>query len=109
MNLKAVFSRIAIGPLALGWYLLMPPLNGQTNKIDEYAPLTEWQNIDSFDSAYACTLASANSRNDTPAQEQESQARAEVQYQGNILTPQQERQKVNAAICVSTDDPRLAK
>jgi hypothetical protein len=68
----------------VGWYLLVPPhpTTDPTKKSDPSAPLTAWTQIWVFDSASECQKAAVKIHNDKePA--------------------------LNAAQCVSTDDPRL--
>ena len=72
----------------VGWYLLAPP-SGSDDKIVATAPLSQWINHHSYDSAAHCEARRREIINALPDSEPEA-----TEY-------------FKASRCISTDDPRL--
>jgi hypothetical protein len=87
---------LALAPL-LGWILMVPPFqfSGDTPRANLDAPLSQWSQVRTFNRDSDCEAA-----------------RSDYQRKptGNlvIMLGQKQAQAVtNAAVCVSSDDPRL--
>jgi len=74
----------------VGCYLMMPPVS-QNHQLVENAPLSQWDKIESYDTAAAC-------RNEL--------AKLTALIAGNITYSLIQR-RVLAGKCVAADDPRL--
>ena len=85
------FHRIAALALFAGWYLLMPPA-GEHGHYRLSAPLSEWKQIDSYDSAAECGQVLDMAK---------MVGRTQTQWDDN------QRKAMEATRCVSSDDPRL--
>jgi hypothetical protein len=103
--------------LAAGaWYLLMPPLNSHLNPINE-ATLPQWYQDFAFDSAEACEEAKLGTLDQLRRTLHDprliagfAKDRAEHLAEGrDALTIGQTYARTQASLCVSADDPRLAK
>jgi hypothetical protein len=82
----------------VGWYLLVPPWVAP-NQFDATAPLAQWPQVKSFDSAAACEQHRLGAfRHFSANKEKLDEAAAE--YNARLY---------RAALCVETDDPRLGK
>ena len=79
----------------VGWYLMLPPMQGETPNSD--APLSQWTLTDSFDSAQQCSKGKS--------------AYWKTLMKISPRLPKTESIIVNrqasAAMCIATDDPRL--
>jgi hypothetical protein len=81
----------------LGWYLMAPPIENLSANLS--APISRWDTITSYDSAYAC----------------ETQRRADVDRMQKVIEGEITQGKPVAEgarefageQCVATDDPRL--
>jgi hypothetical protein len=84
----------------VGWYLMMPPTTpGPGGQLlwQSAVPLSQWQNAHSFDSAEQCEKYLYARRADAYAKAGSMSAE----------TAEGTKNFVNAAVCVSSDDPRL--
>jgi hypothetical protein len=77
----------------MGWYLMLPPMN-QRGLVQKTASLSQWEIISSYDTADACEKIRLGSFGWMP----------DVNGKIHEHTP-----RGDAAICVASDDPRLAK
>ena len=84
------FRQAIVCTVLVGSYLMVPPLyqNGTT---DLSVPLSEWRQIDVFDTAPECVAGADEVYNDAKADKDD---------------PVQVKRE-NAAECIATDDPRL--
>ncbi len=46
--------RHAAAVALVGWYVMLPPLNEATGKIERLAPLSAWEQFTEFDSSSEC-------------------------------------------------------
>jgi hypothetical protein len=74
----------------VSWSLIMPPLS-QDHQLAQKAPLSQWQTIDTFDTAVACKT---------------ELAKLTSIVAGNVTHTVIER-RVLAGKCLAADDPRL--
>jgi hypothetical protein len=79
----------------VGWYLLAPPL-GPNKEARSAAPLKEWANFGSYDTAKECTDDRANQ-----VQFWMSDAAKNSQYKRGTLA------ELAHSVCIASDDPRL--
>jgi hypothetical protein len=94
---------LAVPVVALvGWYLMMPPLAGPKSKlrVDVTAVFSQWEIVDSFDSADACRVALL--KDGHWAEDQAAHGKFESEGQRDVLRWQRLEEK-----CVASDDPRL--
>jgi hypothetical protein len=87
----------------VGWYLMMPPLagpNASNLRVDLTAKLSQWEIVDSFDSADVCRVALL--KDGHWAEEQAKNGKFESENQRVALRWQRLEEK-----CVASDDPRL--
>lgn len=82
--------RHAASVILVSWIMIMPPLT-QDRQLVENAPLSQWQTMDSFDTATACRGALA---------------KLTAVVAGNVVHSVIER-RVLAGKCLAADDPRL--
>ncbi len=90
--------RHAAALVLVGWYLMVPPLyrTGAKWKPDLNAAISEWQLVDSYDSADACKQGLTN--------------RLQVMQQGAFANPSRRADAIfqlQTGQCSATDDPRL--
>ncbi len=89
----------------VGWYLLVPPIADNPTDIGR-APLSEWINKGSYDTAAQCRDAlNANIKyhlDRTTRLEREPYVEADVKQATRLLY-----EAARSAQCVATDDPRL--
>jgi hypothetical protein len=91
-----------LAPLALvGWYLICPPLRfehpdnpSDTGKIFLNAPLAQWDIQGSYDSAQQCESA---------------KVKFQAQQHSWAIPDLVSAQRLSMAVCIATNDPRLAK
>jgi len=85
----------------VGWYLLVPPLTSGT--VLRNAPLSQWEQVKSFDTADACekNVTFLGSIYDSEAVKR---AAAETGKAADLAVG---KKRMDAAICISTDDSRL--
>lgn len=91
--------RSVLATLALwGWYLMLPPVYRRPPYIDPIPPrLSQWTIFGSYDSAEKCqTDLESEQKNGNRVPTTDGLDRALVQSD-------------EAAVCIATDDPRLAK
>ena len=87
-----------------GWYLMLPPTVGTVSsanvRIEDHAPFSQWEILDSFDAAKDCAQARGL-----------TWKRGEKYPVPTVITPKTLEQlsagRDNFATCVATDDPRL--
>jgi hypothetical protein len=96
----------------VGWYLIAPLLDNAGNVLVS-TPLTQWQIIASFDSAHACQESKSNvmqtSQSDVDRLLKNAPSNVTNQDLQKFLHADSTSNRASAAICISTDDPRLAK
>ena len=85
----------------VGWYLIVPPLTSE--KVLPNAPFSQWEQVKTFDTANACKkdmrfLASIFDS------EAVKHAAAETGQAADLAVG---KKRLDAAICISADDPRL--
>jgi hypothetical protein len=94
----------------VGWYLIAPPLDGGGNVLMKTS-LPQWQIIASYDSAYACQESKSNemqtSRADVDRLLKNAPANVTDSDLQKFLHADSTSNRAAAAICISTDDPRL--
>jgi len=86
----------------VGWYLMSPPVNGDspaTAFLKRLAPLSEWDIVDSYDTAAECRKARKQYAEDIP----NTLSSAKATDNGMRITID----KAQGAKCIATDDPRL--
>ncbi len=81
----------------VGWYLMIPPWSGP-GRFDDKAPMRDWRQVGTYDSASECE----RDRNET----------ADALLKNKDKGPDPETNNYNGTLyssgrCVSTDDPRL--
>jgi hypothetical protein len=69
-----------------GWYLMVPPMYGH-HEIDGDAPLSEWQIVESFDTAEKCSAY---------------EVKLKIRN-----SPRWRVKRVSLGACIASDDPRL--
>jgi hypothetical protein len=84
----------AVALALVGWYLMVPPMYAPNHEVDFNAPLAKWVIIDSFDTASECGVYANHWQSHFP-------------YEGDPAKRTAVKSRLKAAICVSTDDPRL--
>ena len=86
----------------VGWYLMMPPLEGNTGslKLELAAPFPQWDIQASFDSAHDCEIAKVKSVQ--WAKDQATNGKFEDENARHAFAWQHYDEE-----CVATDDPRL--
>jgi|GEM_PF-5595536 len=93
----------------LGWYLMVPL--GNHRLLGEDAPLWQWKQRASFDSAAQCESyrnASINLLNAPPVAARYQAKQSKMQQQGRDPIPYQIYLKaLDGSLCIAADDPRL--
>jgi hypothetical protein len=89
----------------VGWYLMQPPSDNSHGRPDSDAPLPQWQESGSFDSAAKCNKERFDTINTyekllAEAQKSKSSGRDIDTAQNGLLA-------FLKAQCIATDDPRL--
>lgn len=79
----------------VGWYLMQPPMYLPNHKLDTTAPLSQWIVNSAFDSAFECNETLAYVSHHAAHGTADPKLRAAV------------KQRAEASMCISTDDPRL--
>jgi hypothetical protein len=90
-------TRHAVALALVGWYLMVPPTGYDAHGIVEAkvdTPLSKWQSWGSFDSGSACDAELAQIR------QKSKENPVETRHHG---------QQVRSAVCIASDDRRLAK
>jgi hypothetical protein len=82
----------------VGWYLMFPPEQAGTLKIEDQTPISKWQSVRSFDSAQACMSAKVSEIRQSEVSEETMQT--DVARRNLHI-------KALASQCIATDDPRL--
>jgi hypothetical protein len=91
--------------LAGGWYLMIPKWYPATGKLAFDLPLSEWVQLEAFSSVEECertrrkTIDDANKERDDVIR----------QYAEKSFSPETFREDFRNAVCVSSDDQRLAR
>jgi hypothetical protein len=97
-----VKSRHAAVLALVGWYLMTPLGDSNTGKMYYEAPLKYWRLDGSFDTAKECKQAQLRDREwfqqNPPKGTLDKDRPDTLGYRGSI-----------AAVCIASDDPRLAK
>ena len=96
----------------VGWYFMAPPFDSARNVVAN-APLAQWQIIASFDSASACQSA----KFEVTQREQAEPERLLKSAPSTVTDADLQKfiqadstaNRAIASVCISTDDPRLAK
>jgi len=91
----------AVALALVGWYLIFPPRNPnrQTDDVVNVdAPYSEWNIMDSFDTADACRSARDGVRQWS---EHNKDCTSKIRFDAYLCLRQV------SAICISVDDPRL--
>jgi hypothetical protein len=88
----------------VGWYLMSPPLSPDGKRVVGYAPLSEWQIGESFDSAAECeqALSDGIKANRKLAEEVGNCRPVPGTTCDDVLL-----HDAALAKCIATDDPRL--
>jgi len=102
-------SRHAAALALVGWYLMVPPRDGST--IDTKAPLAQWENWSSFDSAAECESAAkrdertsiAELKNPALRERTRKREHPHIDPATNVVLDDQALDEQ----CIATDDPRL--
>lgn len=95
--MHSITSRLLSGALTvgcLGWYLMLPPQTGKYT-LDENKPIHEWYEDSGYDTAVECQARITNLL--TVLREH-----ADINHRGMLY------QVYDKAVCVETNDPRLA-
>lgn len=79
----------------VGWYLLVPPWVAP-DQFDATAPLAQWRQVKSFDSAAVCEQHRLGAFRHFSAE-----------HKGDPMVAEYNARLYRAALCVETDDPRL--
>jgi hypothetical protein len=82
----------------VGWYLMFPPEQPGSLKVEDQAPISQWQSFRSFESAQECMSAKASAVQQSKVSKETMQT--EVARRNVHL-------KALASQCIATDDPRL--
>jgi hypothetical protein len=82
------------GVILLGWYLLVPPINVNTWRVEPKVPLSQWQRAGHYHSLAECVAV-------------RKQTLTHVIPLGQTLEGEVRYSKLDSQ-CVSGDDPRLA-
>jgi hypothetical protein len=88
-----VTRRHAAALALLGWYLMIPP--DDEGRILPDAPLSTWVKSGSYDRAVECDKDLARAKEKPPREKDSLAKMIELEF--------------TMAVCVSSDDPRLAK
>jgi hypothetical protein len=75
-----------------GWYLMIPPAHAYSN-----APLNRWEIVNSFDTAAGCQMNRSEFIQDGTRRMKANQSASDRDW----------GMRYEAALCISTDDPRL--
>jgi hypothetical protein len=89
----------------VGWYIVAPPPS-----VNLSAPISRWQILGSYDTAAECESELAYDR--AQAHEQTNNTEIAIRPSWQRLSPEQRQDasiRMIHGLCVSTDDPRLAK
>jgi hypothetical protein len=81
--------------LALGWYIMVPPIAGPSFHVDPHAPISQWIVEFSFDTAIECEQGISTFQNERLS--------GEFTGIGDTLAASQALK----AKCIASDDPRL--
>jgi hypothetical protein len=85
----------------LGWYFIVPPLQGQPPDWNARAPLSQWTTDDIFDTAEACKAYPIKMSLD---------ARKKIESGEKDITDDLDTiSRMGRGQCIASDDPRLAK
>ncbi len=86
--------------LALGWYLMVPPsIHKGSESTTTLEPLSQWENLHSFDTAAACEAG---------LDEVTKGVREDAAKNPNPKTLMK-LNWISDAVCIASDDPRLKK
>lgn len=92
--------RHAAALATVGWYLMVPPFQGtpQSLSVNTSTAISGWDQVESYDSASDCENGMI------AYQDNINKTKFAVESQGNAT-----RLRAKLALCIATDDPRLAK
>jgi hypothetical protein len=86
-----------------GWYLMMPPSSNLS------APLNQWPVAASFDTADQCESQRMVVYQNMHDPTQQAETAKDVAKEGKTWNRNLAVSRIEAAQCIETDDPRLAK
>src|SRR5260370_20513328 len=93
----------------VGWYLMLPPMNEKGVFSD--APMSDWDQIESFENAAACEQAlrlSQDALSATSDQEFKERSQQEAAQNGKMIISKVDAlRRANNGKCIASDDPRL--
>jgi hypothetical protein len=94
-----VRCRLLLALTLIGWYLMTPPLVQQDGQLrpDSRAPFSEWQHVDSYDSADACRQGITDHLKIIQRSD----------FRGFAADKSAAISEYQSAECIGTDDPRL--
>ena len=97
-------SRHAVALALVGWYLMVPRLNGDSTKVEVGAPLAQWIKGHEFPTQGECDSMrhdeAVKVRNIDPAE-------PVMAFNGGVIRARVLRERAEAAQCIAADDPRL--
>jgi hypothetical protein len=92
--------------LAVGWYLMAPPMYKPDYTVNIGAPLARWVIMGSFDTAADCASALATAEHDI---HREPGAMTTLIPGATATLIKTVKFRIKKSLCVASDDPRLAK